>query len=249
MFHLNELLYYLFYFSLNFYLLHGIQIITKADKLRIDKRESNFVPSRSRKCFEKVINSCAEKIIKINFLYFCLKMYSSSSSPSKLRRHNNDQHQSREDATCMTVLAARNKPFAVPKALIHLPFFNVSCEVADSAPGCVSMLVTKTPPTDIHQQQQLIEMMQKQQQAVENNSDQQQQQYSSSSGGGGTARVSWPRCAAACAAAVAGNINGLTKTETDIEFELGKISIFIDTKNSVHMKGPVSGVKKIDIKL
>tara|TARA_B100001123_G_C15115771_1_gene949295 strand:- start:161 stop:985 length:825 start_codon:yes stop_codon:yes gene_type:complete len=54
---------------------------------------------------------------------------------------------------------------------------------------------------------------------------------------------------AACAAAVAGNINGLTKTETDIEFELGKISIFIDTKNSVHMKGPVSGVKKIDIKL
>ena len=54
---------------------------------------------------------------------------------------------------------------------------------------------------------------------------------------------------AACATAVAGNINGLTKTSTDIEFELGKLSIFVDEKNNVHMKGPVSTVKEIDIKL
>ena len=54
---------------------------------------------------------------------------------------------------------------------------------------------------------------------------------------------------AACAAAVAGNINGFTKEKTDIEFELGKLSIFIDDKNNIHMKGPVSEIKKIDIKL
>ena len=54
---------------------------------------------------------------------------------------------------------------------------------------------------------------------------------------------------AACATAVAGNINGFTKAITDIEFELGKLSIFLDKKNNVHMKGPVSTVKEIDIKL
>ena len=54
---------------------------------------------------------------------------------------------------------------------------------------------------------------------------------------------------AACATAVAGNINGLTKAKTDIEFELGKLSIFLDDKNSIHMKGPVSEIKKIDIKI
>ena len=54
---------------------------------------------------------------------------------------------------------------------------------------------------------------------------------------------------AACATAVAGNINGLTKTSTDIEFELGKLSIFLDEKNSIHMEGPVSKIKEIDIKL
>ena len=54
---------------------------------------------------------------------------------------------------------------------------------------------------------------------------------------------------AACAAAVAGSINGFTKARTDIEFELGKLSIFIDDKNNIHMKGPVSEVKEIDIKL
>ena len=54
---------------------------------------------------------------------------------------------------------------------------------------------------------------------------------------------------AACAAAVAGNINGFTKEKTDIEFELGKLSIFIDEKNNIHMKGPVSEVREIDIKI
>jgi len=54
---------------------------------------------------------------------------------------------------------------------------------------------------------------------------------------------------AACATAVASNIKGLTKPKTDIEFELGKLSIFIDEKNNVHMKGPVSKIKNIEINL
>ena len=54
---------------------------------------------------------------------------------------------------------------------------------------------------------------------------------------------------AACATGVAGNINGLTNKKTDIEFDLGKLSISIDEKNSVHMKGPVSDIKNIEIKI
>ena len=54
---------------------------------------------------------------------------------------------------------------------------------------------------------------------------------------------------AACATAVAGNINGLTDKKTDIEFALGKLSISIDENNSVHMKGPVSDIKNIEIKI
>ena len=54
---------------------------------------------------------------------------------------------------------------------------------------------------------------------------------------------------AACAAAVAGNIKSLIEKTTDIEFTLGKLTISIDEKNSVHMKGPVSDIKKIDIRL
>jgi len=54
---------------------------------------------------------------------------------------------------------------------------------------------------------------------------------------------------AACATAVAGNINGYIKEKVDIKFELGKLSIFIDEKNNIHMKGPVSEIKEIDIKL
>ena len=54
---------------------------------------------------------------------------------------------------------------------------------------------------------------------------------------------------AACATAFAANIKGLTKSKTDIEFALGNLSIFIDEKNSIHMKGPVSEIKEINVKL
>jgi len=54
---------------------------------------------------------------------------------------------------------------------------------------------------------------------------------------------------AACATAYAGTLNKLTDNNTDIEFETGKLSIFIDEKNSIHMKGPVSDIKEILIKL
>jgi diaminopimelate epimerase len=54
---------------------------------------------------------------------------------------------------------------------------------------------------------------------------------------------------AACAAAVAGNIESLVDKTTNIEFALGKLTISIDKKNSIHMKGPVSNIKNIEIKL
>ena len=54
---------------------------------------------------------------------------------------------------------------------------------------------------------------------------------------------------AACAAAVAANINGLTDKKTDIEFSLGKLSISIDDNNSIHMKGPVSDIRDIEINI
>jgi len=54
---------------------------------------------------------------------------------------------------------------------------------------------------------------------------------------------------AACATAFAGKLRNLTDNNTDIEFVNGKLSIFIDEKNSIHMKGPVSDIKEILIKL
>ena len=54
---------------------------------------------------------------------------------------------------------------------------------------------------------------------------------------------------AACAAAYAGKLNNLTENKTDIEFSTGKLSIFIDENNSIHMKGPVSDIKEINITL
>ena len=54
---------------------------------------------------------------------------------------------------------------------------------------------------------------------------------------------------AACATAVAANISGLTDKKTDIEFALGKLSIIIDQNNSIHMKGPVSDIKNIEINI
>ena len=54
---------------------------------------------------------------------------------------------------------------------------------------------------------------------------------------------------AACATALAGNIKSLVDKTTDIEFTLGKLTISIDEKNSIHMKGLVSNIKDIEIKL
>ncbi len=54
---------------------------------------------------------------------------------------------------------------------------------------------------------------------------------------------------AACATAIAGNINKLTDKKIDIEFSLGKLSIIIDENNSIHMRGPVSDIKNIEIKI
>ena len=54
---------------------------------------------------------------------------------------------------------------------------------------------------------------------------------------------------AACATAYAGKLKNLTENKTDIEFLTGKLSIFIDENNSIHMKGPVSDIKEITIKL
>ena len=54
---------------------------------------------------------------------------------------------------------------------------------------------------------------------------------------------------AACATAYAGKLNNLTENKTDIEFSTGKLSILIDKNNSIHMKGPVSDIEEIKIKL
>ena len=54
---------------------------------------------------------------------------------------------------------------------------------------------------------------------------------------------------AACATAVAASINGLADKKTNIEFTLGKLSISIDENNNIHMKGPVSNIKNIEIKI
>jgi len=54
---------------------------------------------------------------------------------------------------------------------------------------------------------------------------------------------------AACATAYAGRLNNLTENKTDIEFLTGKLSISIDENDSIHMKGPVSEIEEINIKL
>ena len=54
---------------------------------------------------------------------------------------------------------------------------------------------------------------------------------------------------AACATAFAGLIHNLSSNEVDIEFKTGNLSISIDQNNFIKMKGPVSDIKKIDIKL
>jgi len=54
---------------------------------------------------------------------------------------------------------------------------------------------------------------------------------------------------AACATAYAAKINGKIKNKTKIEFELGKLSIFIDENKNISMTGPVSSINQIEIKI
>jgi diaminopimelate epimerase len=54
---------------------------------------------------------------------------------------------------------------------------------------------------------------------------------------------------AACATAVAAFKKKLVQDIVEIQFELGVITITIDKNNSIHMKGKVSEIKEIDIKI
>ena len=45
------------------------------------------------------------------------------------------------------------------------------------------------------------------------------------------------------------NLPLLVDKKMDVEFALGKLTISIDKKNSIHMKGPVSNIKNIEIEL
>src|SRR6056300_1184164 len=54
---------------------------------------------------------------------------------------------------------------------------------------------------------------------------------------------------AACATAFAGLIHKISSNQVDIEFKTGNLTISIDQDNFIKMKGPVSDIKKIDIKL
>ena len=54
---------------------------------------------------------------------------------------------------------------------------------------------------------------------------------------------------AACATAYAAKKSGLTGNKVDIEFSTGKLSISVDENDSIQMKGPVSEIKNIEIKI
>jgi len=54
---------------------------------------------------------------------------------------------------------------------------------------------------------------------------------------------------AACATAYAAKQAGLASDKVNIEFSTGRLTISIDEKNSIHMKGPVSDIKEIDIEI
>ena len=54
---------------------------------------------------------------------------------------------------------------------------------------------------------------------------------------------------AACATAMAGKLNNLTEDKVDIQFKSGILNISIDDQNIIHMKGPVSNIQDIEIKL
>ena len=54
---------------------------------------------------------------------------------------------------------------------------------------------------------------------------------------------------AACATAVASNLENLSNSKTEIEFDLGRLLINIDENKNIYMRGPVSKIKEINIKL
>ena len=54
---------------------------------------------------------------------------------------------------------------------------------------------------------------------------------------------------AACATAVAANIENIANSKTEIEFSTGKLLICIDEENYISMKGPVSEIKEIKINI
>ena len=54
---------------------------------------------------------------------------------------------------------------------------------------------------------------------------------------------------AACATAVAANLEKLENSSTEIEFSLGKLIINIDQDKRIHMRGPVSEIKEIKINI
>ncbi len=54
---------------------------------------------------------------------------------------------------------------------------------------------------------------------------------------------------AACATAVAANLEKLENTQTEIEFNLGKLLISIDENKNISMRGPVSKIEKIKINI
>ena len=54
---------------------------------------------------------------------------------------------------------------------------------------------------------------------------------------------------AACATAVAANLEKLENSSTEIEFGLGKLIINIDQYKQIHMRGPVSEIKEIKINI
>ena len=54
---------------------------------------------------------------------------------------------------------------------------------------------------------------------------------------------------AACATAVAANLEKLENSSTEIEFALGKLIINIDQDKKIHMRGPVSEIKEIKINI
>ena len=54
---------------------------------------------------------------------------------------------------------------------------------------------------------------------------------------------------AACATAVAANLENLSNSKTEIEFSMGKLLISIDEKNNINMMGPVSKIEEIKINI